>query len=163
MTVILGIDPGSIRTGYGIIKSNKNNLSHIMHGTIIAKGKTMAERLHDIHQMLCNIISEYNPNEAAIEEVFVQANIQSALKLGQARGAALIALAQYALPITEYSPREIKKTASGYGAATKEQIQFMVKMQLSLPSHPQADAADALAIAICHSQHRAFLSKIAVT
>ena len=163
MTIILGIDPGSIRTGYGIIKSDSNNLSHIAHGTIITKGKTVAERLHDIHSTLCKIIAEHTPNEAAIEEVFMQINVQSALKLGQARGAALVALAQYALPIAEYSPREIKKTASGYGAATKEQMQFMVKMQLQLAVNPQADAADALAIAICHSQHRAFLSRIATT
>ncbi|OGT42764.1 MAG: crossover junction endodeoxyribonuclease RuvC [Gammaproteobacteria bacterium RIFCSPHIGHO2_12_FULL_40_19] len=160
MTIILGIDPGSIRTGFGIIKSDKNKLSHIAHGTISAKGKTVSERLHDIHQKLCDIIAEHNPVEAAIEEVFMQINVQSALKLGQARGAAMVALAHHALPVSEYSPREIKKTASGYGAATKEQMQFMVKTQLSLPLNPQADAADALAIAICHSQHRAFLSRI---
>jgi len=158
--IILGIDPGSIKTGFGIIKSEKSALSHITHGTIAAKGKTVAERLHHIHRELCTIIALHKPDEAAIEEVFVQINIQSALKLGQARGAALVALAHHALPIAEYSPREIKKTATGYGAASKEQMQFMVRAQLKLTVNPQADAADALAIAICHAQYRAFLSKI---
>ncbi len=160
MTLILGIDPGSVHTGFGIIKSEKHVLSHIAHGTINAKGKTVAERLHDIHREIGAIIALHQPHEAAIEEVFMQINVQSALKLGQARGAALVALAQYALPIAEYSPRVIKKTATGFGAAGKEQIQYMVKMQLKLTTVPQADAADALAIAICHAQHRVFLSKI---
>lgn len=154
MAIILGIDPGSIRTGFGIIHSDKNNLSHIAHGTIHAKGDDVPTRLHYIHHELCNIIAHHRPNEAAIEEVFVKINIQSALKLGQARGAALIAMAQYGLPIAEYSARKIKKTAVGFGAASKEQIQFMVRAQLKLTTNPQADAADALAIAICHAQQR---------
>lgn len=163
MTVIIGIDPGSIRTGFGIIRSEKNNLIHMAHGTIHAKGKTIAERLHDIHRELCGIITLYKPNEAAIEEVFMHANAQSALKLGQARGAALIALTQHALSIAEYSARLIKKTAVGYGAASKEQIQFMVRAQLKLSVNPQADAADALAIAICHCQHRQLANKLQYT
>lgn len=161
MTVIVGIDPGSIRTGYGMIRSEKNQLTHIAHGTIQAKGDSIASRLHCIYRALCDLLSRHRPDVAVIEAVFMHANVQSALKLGQARGAALVALAQFVLPIHEYSPREIKKTASGYGAATKEQIQFMVKMQLKLTALPQADAADALAIAICHAQHRTFLSTIA--
>lgn len=153
-TIILGIDPGSIRTGFGVIYSEKNNLSHIAHGTIHAKGNDVPARLHYIHRELCEIIAKHQPHEAAIENVFMQINFQSALKLGQARGAALIALAHHALPISEYSAREIKKTAVGYGAASKEQIQFMVRAQLKLTINPQADAADALAIAICHAQQR---------
>ena len=153
MTIILGIDPGSIRTGFGIIKSEKNNITHIAHGTIHAKGDNIPARLHFIYQQLCETIQSHQPNEAAIEEVFMQINIQSALKLGQARGAALIALAQSALPIAEYSARVIKKTTVGYGAASKEQVQFMVRAQLKLSANPQADAADALAIAICHAAH----------
>lgn len=155
MMIILGIDPGSIRTGFGIIKSEKQNLIHITHGTIHAKGESMAARLHFIYYELCKIVATHQPTEAAIEEVFMQMNIQSALKLGQARGAALIATARYAVPLQEYSARVIKKTAVGYGAASKEQIQFMVRAQLKLTENPQADAADALAIAICHAQHRA--------
>ena len=151
--IILGIDPGSIRTGYGIIKKEKSNLSHVTHGTIAAKGNTIATRLHFIHEKLSEIIAEFQPNEAAIEEVFVQINVQSALKLGQARGVALIAAAKYAIPIAEYSARLIKKTAVGFGAASKSQVQFMIQAQLKLTSAPQADAADALAIAICHACH----------
>lgn len=151
MAIIIGIDPGSIRTGFGIIQSDKNNLLHIAHGTINAKGNSIPERLHCIYQELKKIITLHQPTAAAIENVFMQVNVQSALKLGQARGAALIALAHYALPVSEYSPRDIKKTIAGYGAASKDQIQFMVRAQLKLSANPQADAADALAIAICHA------------
>jgi crossover junction endodeoxyribonuclease RuvC len=154
VSIIIGIDPGSIRTGFGIIRSEKNKLSHIAHGTIHAKGNDVPARLHHIHRELCEIIALHKPEMAAIEEVFMKINIQSALKLGQARGVALVALAHYALPIAEYSAREIKKTSVGYGAASKEQIQFMVRAQLQLTQSPQADAADALAIAICHAQQR---------
>lgn len=151
--IILGIDPGSIRTGYGIIKKEKNNLSHIAHGTIHAKGDDMPTRLHFIYEQLIDVISTHQPNEMAIEEVFMKVNVQSALKLGQARGIALLAGAKYAMPIAEYSARVIKKTATGFGAAEKSQVQFMMRVQLKLSSTPQADAADALAIAICHAAH----------
>lgn len=160
MTVILGIDPGSVRTGFGVICSEKQIVRHIAHGHILLKGNTIAERLHDLYCALCELIKTHGPNEAAIEEVFMQANVQSALKLGQARGAALIACAKHHLPVAEYSARTIKKTAVGYGAASKSQIQFMVKTQLKLTTPLQADAADALAIAICHAQHCAFMKKI---
>lgn len=162
MTIIIGIDPGSIRTGFGVINSEKNNLTHITHGTIAAKGNSIPARLHDIYEKLSEVIATYQPNEAAIEEVFMQVNVQSALKLGQARGAALIAIARYGVTVHEYSARSVKKTTSGYGAATKEQMQFMVRAQLGLTQSPQVDAADALAIAICHAQHRAFLAKTQV-
>lgn len=153
MSIILGIDPGSIRTGYGIIQIDKNTLSHVTHGTIHAKGDDVPSRLHHIYRELCDIIAAYKPHEAGIEEVFMQVNVQSALKLGQARGAALIAMAQFGLWIAEYSPRTIKKTAVGYGAASKEQVQFIIRAELKLTQSPQADAADALAIAICHAMH----------
>lgn len=165
MTIILGIDPGSIKTGFGIIKSEpceSQQLFHIAHGFIAPKGKTMGERLHQIYQELCELIDYYHPNESAIEEVFMQVNVQSALKLGQARGVALVALAQHGLSINEYSPRAIKKTATGFGAASKDQIRYMIQMQLQLPSLPQTDAADALAIAICHAQHRIYLKKMEI-
>lgn len=151
--IIVGIDPGSIRTGYGFIKKEKNNLVHVAHGTIVAKGSDVSARLHFIHEKLSAVIAAHNPSEAAIEEVFMQINVQSALKLGQARGVALIAAAKYGIPIAEYSPRVIKKTAVGFGAAEKSQVQFMVRAQLQLTTLPQADAADALAIAICHACH----------
>ncbi|OGT45482.1 MAG: crossover junction endodeoxyribonuclease RuvC [Gammaproteobacteria bacterium RIFCSPHIGHO2_12_FULL_38_11] len=153
MTLIMGIDPGSLHTGFGIIKSEKQNLTHIAHGTINTKGNSMPKRLLHIYHELRDIIATHKPDTAAIEEVFMQVNVKSALKLGQARGVALVALAGFALPIAEYSPRVIKKFASGYGAASKEQMQFMVRTQLKLSVNPQADAADALAIAICHACH----------
>ncbi len=162
MAIILGIDPGSIRTGFGIIQSEKQNLLHITHGTINAKGESIAARLHFIYEALSEIIALHKPDEAAIEEVFMQINVQSALKLGQARGAALIAIARYVIPVHEYSARVVKKTATGFGAASKEQMQFMMRVQLGLTQSPQADAADALAIAVCHAQHRSFLAKIQV-
>lgn len=160
MPKILGIDPGSIKTGFGIVHSENQRITHITHGHIATKGKTIAERLHYLHEQLCEIIQTYEPQEAAIEQVFVKNNVQSALKLGQARGVALIALARYALPINEYAPRQIKKTATGYGAASKSQVQFMIRSQLKLTTQVQEDAADALAIAICHCQHRVFLAKM---
>lgn len=151
--MIIGIDPGSIRTGYGIIKKDKNTLTHITHGTIIAKGDDIAARLHLIHEKLSDVIQQHQPQHMAIEEVFVKINVQSALKLGQARGVALMTAAKYGLSIAEYSARLIKKTATGFGAAEKDQVQFMVRAQLQLAATPQADAADALAIAICHAAH----------
>lgn len=154
MPRILGIDPGSINTGYGIVNQDGQKITHITHGCIKLKGKTIPERLHYLHDALSAIIHEYEPDEAAIEQVFVHVNVQSALKLGQARGAALVAMARYGLSISEYSPKSIKQTATGYGAASKTQIQFMMRSQLKLTSQPQADAADALAIAVCHCQHR---------
>lgn len=153
MALIIGIDPGSIRTGFGIICREKQQLTHVTHGTIHTKGNDIAARLHQIHHELCDIIAHYRPTEAAIEAIFMQANAQSALKLGQARGAALIAVSQHGLSLSEYSAREVKKTVVGYGAAAKEQIQFMIRAQLKLSTQPQVDAADALAIAICHARH----------
>lgn len=160
MPLIIGIDPGSIKTGFGIVSYEKQQITHVAHGFIQIKGDTIAQRLCHIHQALCEIITTHRPDEAAIEQVFVKNNVQSALKLGQARGAALVALAQHNLAVHEYTPRTIKKTATGYGAASKIQMQFMMRSQLKLTMQPQADAADALAIAICHCQHRAFLARI---
>lgn len=153
MAVILGIDPGSIRTGVGIIRYEHKKLTHIAHDVIHVKGESVSARLYFIFEKLSLFIEQHKPDEAAIEEVFMQANVQSALKLGQARGAALVSCAKYQLPVAEYSARVVKKTATGYGAADKTQIQFMTRVQLGLQKTPVADAADALAIAICHAQH----------
>jgi crossover junction endodeoxyribonuclease RuvC len=155
MTRILGIDPGSIRTGYGIVEiSGKNRMTCLTHGYIATQGKDMSQRLLQIYQGLLSVIHSYQPNEAAIEQVFIQQNPQTALKLGQARGAALVAAAQQALPLAEYSPRKIKQSVVGYGAAAKVQVQHMIKALLQMTEAPQADAADALAIALCHCYHR---------
>ena len=157
MSIILGIDPGSRCTGYGLVYNKRSQQQCIAHGHIAAKKNTVGERLEEIYQGLCNIIEEFNPSEISIEKIFTHRNPASALKLGQARGVALLACAKYVLPVMEYSPREIKLAVVGYGAASKDQVQYMVKTLLSLKNEPQTDAADALAIALCHCQARKLL------
>ncbi len=162
MTRILGIDPGSMRTGFGVIEIVANNSTIcITHGFVanLAKADT-GERLLNIHRSLINLIETHQPHEVSIEQVFMNNNAQSALKLGQARGVALVAAAQFGLPIYEYSPRTIKQSVAGYGAAEKNQIQHMIKLLLKMPESPQSDAADALAAALCHCHHRQFSLKI---
>lgn len=148
---ILGIDPGSRSTGYGIIKCVGSTQTVIAYHHInTLQHASLEQRLHQIYQALCTVIETHQPDIVAIEQVFMQQNVQSALKLGQARGAALVAAAQYALPVSEYSARQVKQAVVGYGAASKEQVQHMITLLLKLPKRPQSDAADALAIAICH-------------
>jgi crossover junction endodeoxyribonuclease RuvC len=151
MTIIIGIDPGSRHTGYGIIKVQGNQNLHIASGCVHLTALTLAERLQKIFLSLRTIIEFHQPNEAAIEQVFMHENPGSALKLGQARGAAIVALT---IPIAEYSARQVKLAVVGHGAAKKEQVQHMVGKLLNLPDKLQADAADALAIAICHAHSR---------
>ncbi|MEZ5542449.1 MAG: crossover junction endodeoxyribonuclease RuvC [Pseudomonadota bacterium] len=154
MTRILGIDPGSRVTGYGIVDQDGQRLTYVASGCIRAKGDTLAVRLGIILNGVAQIISEYRPDEMAIERVFINRNADSALKLGQARGAAICAAVQHALPVDEYAPREIKQAVTGTGAATKEQVQHMMCVLLALRGTPPSDAADALGIAICHGHHR---------
>lgn len=149
--IIIGIDPGSQVTGYGIIWSQGSRQGRITFGQIKTQGESLNYRLQQIEEGLRNVIATHQPNEAAIEQVFTFHNHQSALKLGQARGAALVATAVYALPVSEYSARQIKQAVVGYGAATKAQVQHMIRMLLQLEKVPPADAADALAIALCHA------------
>lgn len=152
MTIILGIDPGSRRTGYGIIRLEGNRHLYITSGYINLTSYPVLERLRQIYLGLCSIIETHQPEEAAIEQVFMKDNPNSALKLGQARGAAIVALD---MPVSEYSAREVKKSVVGHGAAAKDQVQFMVKRLLNITGNLQVDAADALAIALCHAQSRA--------
>lgn len=152
--ILIGIDPGSRCTGYGVIWIQGQQQGMLTHGYIRCLQTTMSQRLYHIYHQLSEIIIEYQPHEAAIEQIFTCLNPQSALKLGQARGAALTALAAHALPVSEYSARQIKKSVVGYGAAAKIQVQHMIRSLLKLTATPQADAADALAIAICHANHR---------
>lgn len=159
--IILGIDPGSRFTGYGIIWTCGSQQGLVTHGFIACKQAELHQRLYHIHAELAKVIAQHQPDEAAIEQVFTCMNHQSALKLGQARGAALTATAKYALPLSEYSARQIKKSITGYGASNKTQIQHMVRSMLHLTEFPQADAADALAIALCHAFHRSFAKRIA--
>lgn len=152
--IILGVDPGSRITGYAVIWVSGNQQGCITHGTIQLKEPEFSDRLHTIFSQLCDIITTYQPTESAIESVFIKNNVASALKLGQARGAAIVACAHHHLPVAEYSPREIKQASVGYGNADKKQVQEMVKMLFQLTKAPTADAADALAIALCHANHR---------
>lgn len=154
MTVILGIDPGSNVTGYGIIRVSGNKYQYIDGGTLrLIKSKNYAE-LHQIFMGISGIIAEHKPDEIAIEQIFMQKNVNSALKLGQARGAAIVAASNTAAPIAEYSARQIKQAVVGYGAADKKQVQHMVKFLLRLEKIPPTDMADALAVAICHANMR---------
>ena len=150
MKIVLGIDPGSLITGYGIIGVEGDRLTYIDSGCIRIKDKTIPKRLQTIYRCLREIIAKHTPDEAAIEEVFVHLNAGGALKLGQARGAAITALVQDDIEVGEYSARQIKKSVVGTGAADKAQVQHMVTTLLKLDKSPSADAADALAVAICH-------------
>lgn len=154
MNTILGIDPGSQVTGYGIIRSDGQTHSYVASGSIIVRGQDFPSRLAQIFNAIHQIIAQHLPQEAAIEQVFMARNANSALKLGQARGAAIVALAKHPLLISEYSPRSIKQAIVGYGDASKQQIQHMTRILLNLTKVPPTDAADALAVAICHAQTR---------
>ena len=152
MTIIIGVDPGSRRTGYGVIQVQGQRYFHLAHGCLDVAAHEMADRLRQIFIGLQTILHQYQPQEAAIEQIFMHENPNSALKLGQARGAAIVALAS--LPISEYAAREVKKSIVGQGAASKDQVQFMIKRLLNLTQTLQADASDALAIALCHAHAR---------
>ena len=160
---ILGIDPGSRATGYGVIEKEGNRLIHIDNGVIRPPEKAgLPERLLAIFTDLAAIIDKYSPQAAAIEQVFMSQNAQSALKLGQARGAALLAMAQAGLEIGEYSPMQVKSAVVGYGRAAKSQVQQMVKALMNLPEIAQEDASDALAVAICHAHSMNLHRQLAV-
>jgi crossover junction endodeoxyribonuclease RuvC len=154
MTRILGIDPGSRVTGYGIVDQDGQRLAYVASGCIRARGDSLADRLGIILNGVAGIISEYRPDEMAIERVFINKNADSALKLGQARGAAICAAVQQAISVDEYAAREIKQAVTGTGAATKEQVQHMMCVLLALRGRLPSDAADALGVAICHGHHR---------
>ena len=151
MMRILGIDPGSRRTGFGIIDVTDKSQRYVTSGCIKTNDGHDSSRLKQIFDGVCQIVQEYMPHAAAIERVFVHKNALSALKLGQARGVAMVAMANYDLIANEYAPRQIKQAVVGYGAAGKQQVQHMVQSLLQLSGLPQEDASDALAIAICHA------------
>lgn len=166
-TRILGIDPGSRITGYGLIDARRrgNDTKLIHFGTIQTNGEHSA-RLRQIFEQIGSLVREFRPHEVAIERVFVHRNADSALKLGQARAAALCATFEADLPVFEYAARYIKKAVVGRGGADKVQVQLMVKLLLGMQAEPQADAADALAAALCHSLARgtrSLLEEVAVS
>jgi len=144
--VILGIDPGIADTGFGVIKEERGKLSCLCYGTI----KNLADRLFFLHKELSKIIKKYQPQAAAVEQLFFNKNVKTALIVGQARGVAILTLKQGLLPVLEYTPSQVKQAVSSYGQASKLQVQKMVKLILGLKELPKPDdAADALAIAIC--------------
>lgn len=159
---IIGIDPGSRLTGYGIIEKEGSALRFIDAGTIRTETPDIPERLKRIFAGVDRIVRFHQPTQAAVEQVFMAQNPDSALKLGQARGAAIAALVHLDLSVAEYTARQIKQSVVGYGAADKEQVQMMVMTILKLTIKPQADAADALAAAICHAHASGNLDKTAV-
>jgi crossover junction endodeoxyribonuclease RuvC len=158
---ILGIDPGSKATGYGFIEQQGNRLIHIDNGSIFTSSQDpLALRLQKIYQNLCALIERYRPDAVAIEQVFMARNPASALKLGHARGVALLAGINAGLPVSEYSALQVKSSVVGYGRAGKNQVQQMTKTLLNLPEVAQEDAADALAVAICHAHSHHLSNKL---
>lgn len=153
--IVIGIDPGSQKTGWGVVEVIRRDLSAVGWGVIrMSSSQPFYERLLKIHDELARIIDLYHPDEAAAEGIFQSGavqNFQSALKLGQARGAALLALARARLPLAEYPPAEVKKSLVGHGRAEKWQMQGMIRSVLKLDETPAEDAADALAVAVCHA------------
>lgn len=148
---ILGVDPGSRRTGFGIIDVDGRCLSYVTSGTLTLGDGPIPERLGQIFDDLSHLIQEYQPQQFAIEQVFLGKNVSSALKLGHARGAAIVAATAFHLSVSEYSARSIKQAVVGTGSALKTQVQHMVVTLLTLPGMPKEDAADALAVAVCHA------------
>ena len=153
--IILGVDPGTLITGYGVIEIERGRITVLDFDVIINRGdRSMPLRLKEIYSRLTEVIAKFHPDEFAIETAFYGRNAQSALKLGHARGVSMLAAVNNEIPTTEYSPREVKKSVAGNGAASKQQVKFMVKSMLGLRETPKLfDATDALAVALCH-QHR---------
>ncbi len=151
--IIIGIDPGTATTGYGLIKEDPTGKIHLIkYGTILTDpGLTIEKRLSQIYQEILQIIILHRPDSGAVEKLFFQKNVTNAIAVGQARGVMLLALAKAGIEVAEYTPNEVKQSVTGYGAADKKQVQQMVKTLLNLPEIPRPDdAADALAVAICH-------------
>ena len=151
---ILGIDPGSRTTGYGVVDLRAHRVRHVASGCIHARGEELGARLRRIFEALHAVVAEHRPGEMAAEKVFMHRNADSALKLGQARGAALLAGLTQEVSLFEYSPTQIKQAVTGRGHAEKEQVQHMVRVLLGLAATPPGDASDALAAAICHAHLR---------
>ncbi len=150
---VLGIDPGLRNMGWGVIAVDGPRLSHVANGIIHSDGTDLGARLVTLYRGLCAVIAEHAPDAAAVEQTFVNKDAVATLKLGQARGIALLAPAEVGLEVGEYAPNAIKKTVVGVGHAAKEQVAHMVRVQLPGVRLAGADAADALAIAICHAHH----------
>ena len=155
MVRIIGIDPGLRNTGWGVISQEGTKLTYIADGAIHSDGDaSLAERLLQLHSQLIDILKEFNPDEAAVEETFVNTDARATLKLGQARGVLMLAPAMLKLPVSEYAPNTVKKAVVGAGHAEKAQVKHMVKLLLPKATMRTADSTDALAVAICHAHYR---------
>lgn len=161
MSLILGIDPGSRKTGFGIINHVGGRNEYVTSGVIRLPDDELPERLRIIFENVTELVLRHCPQEVAVEQVFMARSAGSALKLGQARGAAIVACVAQQMAVSEYSARQIKQSVVGTGAADKEQVQHMVKVLLELPAAPAEDAADALAAALCHAHTQQSLVRIA--
>jgi crossover junction endodeoxyribonuclease RuvC len=161
--LVLGVDPGSLVTGYGLVEKQENRLIYVGGGKIsFPNSWPFHQRVHRIFRSLVEINQTYQPEEMSIEDVFFAKNVKSALKIGHARGAALVAAVQCGVKVFEYTPLQIKQSVVGYGRATKEQVRAMVKLILKLDTQFSLDTADALAVAICHHNWVRFEDTLAV-
>ncbi len=154
MTTILGIDPGSIITGYGVIQEYQGKINYVTSGCIKLKKNELANKLQSIYQGIFKVTELYDVQEVAVESVFMHRNVNAALKLGQARGAAIVGASSSSCSIFEYTAKQVKQSVVGYGNAQKLQVQHMVMQLLTLSGKIQEDSADALAVAICHANNR---------
>jgi crossover junction endodeoxyribonuclease RuvC len=155
VTRIIGLDPGLRNTGWGVIESEGSRLIYVADGAVHSDADApLAERLLQIHEQVLRVLKEFVPDEAAIEETFVNTDARATLKLGQARGAVMLAPARCKIPVSEYAPNTVKKSVVGAGHADKAQVKHMVKLLLPRAEMKTADSIDALAIAICHAHHR---------
>jgi crossover junction endodeoxyribonuclease RuvC len=160
--IVLGIDPGTVATGWGVVEASGNALRHLGHGTInSSSAEPQGVRLSRIYRGLAKVLLEYQPDNISLEKLFFAKNVQSALKLGQARGVALLAAAEHGIPVHEYTAVEIKSAVVGFGHATKQQVQMMIASLLRVAGRVPADASDALAAAICHLNRQSFQARIA--
>lgn len=162
MLRILGVDPGSRVTGFGVVEQNGPDWHLVASGVLRVTDDDVGVRLRRIFEGLSDIIRDHQPQEFAVEKVFVQRNVVSALKLGQARGAAICAAAMHSLPIFEYAPNQIKQAVVGAGHADKQQVQWMMKLLLHLTEVPSADEADAIACGICHGHYQAQAKRVSI-
>lgn len=158
---VIGIDPGLRRTGWGIVDVDGTRLSHVANGTCLSDGAaSLAERLRDLHSQLTLVLQRWHPDTAAVEQTFVNKDAAGTLKLGQARGIALLVPAQFGLSVAEYAPNAVKKVVVGVGHAEKSQVEHMVRLQLPGVQISGPDAADALAIALCHAHNARFAGRL---
>ncbi|PZQ47004.1 MAG: crossover junction endodeoxyribonuclease RuvC [Rhodovulum sulfidophilum] len=157
---VIGIDPGLRRTGWGVVDVDGARLSHVANGVCQSEGAELAERLRSLYDALTRVLAAWSPDTAAVEQTFVNKDAAGTLKLGQARGIALLVPALRGIPVAEYAPNAVKKVVVGVGHAEKRQVEHMVRLQLPAATILGPDAADALAIALCHAHHARFNGRL---